>query len=164
MKETTQLIKFFPGKYMTNSIVFILILILSYSTSFARNIEDQTCEDSRVFTDLNNQFFLISYNEQGVILESSLDSYISIFPKNIDLNLFLNIGYDAESLVKFNSINLKSFLFQTYINAIYRYEKQELEFSLSNSFLNDYLFDGMKLEFKANPSTGSGAILFVMTL
>ena len=141
-----------------------MIVILSHSSSLASNVEDQNCEDSRIFTNLNREFISISYNDKNVVLESSLDSYIPVFPKTIDLNLYLNIGYDTESLIKLNSINVKSLIFQTHINAIYRYEKQELEFSLSNSYLNDYLFDGMKLEFKTNPSTGSGEILFVMTL
>ena len=48
------------------------------------------------------------------------------------------------------------------------YEKHYLRifFTLKSSRkdLNDYLFDGMKLEFTATPATGSGAILFVMTL
>lgn len=164
MKKRVKLIKFFPVKYITNIIVYILILILVHSISFARDIESQTCGESKIFSDFNSKFLLISYDEQGLILESSIDSCVPVFPKNLDLNISLNLGYDAESLIKFNSINLKSFLFQTYISAIYHYEKQELEFSLSSSFLNDYLFDGMKLEFTATPATGSGAILFVMTL
>ncbi len=164
MKETVQLMKLFSGKYITNIIVYILILILVHSISFARDIENQIYEESKIFSNFNSKFLLISYNEDGLIVESSIDSCMSVFPKNIDLNISLNIGCDAESLIKFNSINLKSFLFQTDINAIYHYEKQELEFGLSSSFLNDYLFDGMKLEFMATPSTGSGAILFVMAL
>ncbi len=164
MNKTFQVIKFFQCKYIINIIVPILILVFFHSISLARDVEDQACEGTKNFTDFNCEFLLVSYNDKGLILESSVDSYIPVFPKAIDLNLSLNIGYDAESLIKINSINLKSFLLQTYINAIYRYEKQELEFSLSNSFLNNYLFDGMQLQLQANPSTGTGAILFVMTL
>ncbi len=67
--------------------------------------------------------------------------------------------------ISYNGNGLEVSLFlKTYINASYDYEKNGLEFGLTNLFLNSYLFDGMKLKFKANPSTGSGSILFVMNL
>ncbi len=165
MKKTIQQVKFFPGKYCLKiTAVCMFVSILFQPISFAQDLESETCDNLIVSTDINNELMSISYNGNGVEFGSGIDSYIFNISKIIDLNLSLNIGYDDQSLLKMNAIKIKSFCYKTNISAIYNYENKQIELGLSNTSLNDFLFDGMKLEFQAVPSTGSGAILLVMTL
>jgi len=165
MKKTIQPVKFFPGKYcLSITIVFMFVFVLFQPISFAQDLESQTCDNLIVSTDINNELMSISYNGNGLEFGSGIDSYIFNISKIIDLNLFLNIGYDDQSLLKMNSIKVKSFCYKTQVSAIYNCEKEQVELGLSNTSLNDFLFDGAKLEFQATPSTGSGAILLVMSL
>jgi hypothetical protein len=165
MKKTIQQVKFFPGKYCLKiTTVFMFVSVLFQPISFAQDLESETCDNLIVSTDINNELMSISYNGNGLEFGSGIDSYIFNISKIIDLNLSLNIGYDDQSLLKMNAIKIKSFCYKTDISAIYNCENKQIELGLSNTSLNDFLFDGMKLEFKAVPSTGSGVILFVMTL
>ncbi len=165
MKKTIQPVKFFPGKCcLSIIIVFMFVSVLFQPISFAQDLESQTCDNLIVSTDINNELMSISYDGNGLEFGSGIDSYIFNISKIIDLNLSLNIGYDDQSLLKMNSIKIKSFCYKTNISAIYNCGNKQIELGLSNTSLNDFLFDGMKLEFQAVPSTGSGAILVVMTL
>lgn len=165
MKKTIQPIKFPPGKYCLSITVFsMFVFILFQPISFAQDLENQTWENLIVSTDINNELMSISYNGNGLALGSGIDSYIFNLSKIVDLNLYLNIGYDNQSLVKMNSIKVKSFCYKTHISAAYNYGKEQLVLGLSNTSLNSFLLDGMKLELQAIPSTGSGAILLVMAL
>lgn len=83
---------------------------------------------------------------------------------DFEFNLSLNVGYDTETFVQVNAIKLESFCLQTYVTAIYHYEENQIEFGLSSAVVNNYLFDGMTLEFQANPGEASGAILLSMRL
>lgn len=83
---------------------------------------------------------------------------------DFEFNLSLNVGYDTESIVQVNAIKLESFCLKTYITAIYHYEENQIEFGLSSAYVNNYLLDGMTLEFQANPGEASGAILLTMRL
>ena len=165
MGKTIQQVKFFPGKYSLRIIiVFMFVSVLFQPILFAQDLESQTYDNLIVSTDINNELMSISYNGNGLEFGSGIDSYIFKVSKIMDLNLSLNIGYDDQSLLKMNSIKIKSFFYRTNISAIYNYENKLIELGLSNILLNDFLFDGMKLEFQATPSTASGAILLVMTL
>jgi len=165
MKKIIQQVKFFPGKYCLKiTAVFMFVSVLFQPIPFAQDLESETCDNLIVSTDINNELMSISYNGNGLEFGSGIDSYIFNISKIIDLNLSLNIGYDDQSLLKMNAIKIKSFCYKTDISAIYNCENKQIELGLSNTSLNDFLFDGMKLEFQAVPSTGSGAILFVMTL
>ena len=165
MKKTIQPVKFFPGKYcLSITFIFMFVSVLFQPISFAQDLESQTCDNLIVSTDINNELMSISYDGNGLEFGSGIDSYIFNISKIIDLNLSLNIGYDDQSLLKMNSIRIKSFCYKTNISAIYNCGSKQIELGLSNTSLNDFLFDGMKLEFQAVPSTGSGAILVVMTL
>lgn len=165
MRKTIQPVNFFPGKYyLSITVVFIVVSVLFQSMSFAQDLESQTSDSLIVSADVNNELMSISYNGNGLEFGSGIDSYIFNISKIIDLNLFLNIGYDDQSLLKMNSIKVKSFCYKTQISAIYNCENKQIELGLSNTSLNDFLFDGMKLEFQATPATGYGAILLVMTL
>lgn len=165
MRKTIKPFKFFPGKYcLSITVVFMLVSVLFQSISVAQDLESQNCDNLIVSTDIHNELMSISYNGNGLEFGAGIDSYIFNISKIIDLNLSLNIGYDNQSLLKMNSIKVKSFCYKTQISAIYDCENKQIELGLSNTSLNDFLFDGMKLEFQATPSTGSGAVLFVMTL
>jgi len=85
-------------------------------------------------------------------------------PNDFEFNLSLNIEYDNNTNLKMNAIKLESSWLQTYVNAVYHYEKSEFELGLSSVVINAYLLDGMKLEFQANPVAGSGAVLLTMSL
>ncbi|MBU1341481.1 MAG: hypothetical protein KKE44_00970 [Proteobacteria bacterium] len=91
-------------------------------------------------------------------LRSKVDAD-EINSKNFEFKVFFNIGYDDDTFLTMNAIKLKSLWHHTYFNAVYHYEKNEFEIGLSNAFINKYLLNGMKLEFQANPSAGSGAVL-----
>ncbi len=165
MRKTIKPFKFFPGKYCLSIIVvFMLVSVLFQSISVAQDLESQNCDNLIVSTDIHNELMSISYNGNGLEFGAGIDSYIFNISKIIDLNLSLNIGYDNQSLLKMNSIKVKSLCYKTQISAIYDCENKQIELGLSNTSLNDFLFDGMKLEFQATPSTGSGAIFLVMTL
>lgn len=165
MKKTVQAVKLFPGKYcLSITVVFMFVSVLFQPISFAQDLESQTGDNLIVSTDIDIELMSISYNGNGLEFGSGIDSYIFNISKIIDLNLSLNIGYDDQSLLKMNAIEIKSFCYRTNISAIYNCENKQIELGLSNTSLNKFLFDGMKLEFQAVPSTGSGAILLVMTL
>lgn len=165
MKKTVQAVKLFPGKYcLSITVVFMFVSVLFQPISFAQDLESQTGDNLIVSTDIDIELMSISYNGNGLEFGSGIDSYIFNISKIIDLNLSLNIGYDDQSLLKMNAIEIKSFCYRTNISAIYNCENKQIELGLSNTSLNNFLFDGMKLEFQAVPSTGSGAILLVMTL
>jgi hypothetical protein len=165
MKKTTQIINFFSVNYFFAILVVSIFVIFSfYSTSFAQDIESQVCDNLIASTNINSELMTVSYEENGLVLGSDINSYVFNFSKRVYLNLSFNIGYDTESIIKMNSIQLKSFGYKTYLKAVFNYETKQLELGLSNAFLNNYLLKGMKLEFKANPAVGSGALLFVMTL
>ncbi|MDA3915496.1 MAG: hypothetical protein PF690_00785 [Deltaproteobacteria bacterium] len=165
MKKKIQPVKFFTEKYCLRiTVVFMFISVLFQSISFAQDLESQTYDNLIVSTDINSELMSISYNGNGLEFGTGIDSYIFNISKIIDLNLSLNIGYDNQSLLKMNSIKVKSFCYKTQISAIYDCENKQVELGLSNTSLNGYLFDGMKLEFQAIPSTGAGAILLVMGL
>ncbi len=83
---------------------------------------------------------------------------------DFEVNFALNMGYDEKQNLKMDGIKVISYGMNTYLNAIYNYEKNEVELGLSTSYINQHLLDGMKLEFQANPKAGSGAILLSMTL
>ncbi len=83
---------------------------------------------------------------------------------DFEINFAINMGYDAKQNLKMDGIKVISYGWNTYLNAIYNYEKNEVELGLSNSTINQYLLDGMKLEFHANPKAGSGAVLLSMML
>ena len=164
-QKIIQQVKFFPGKYcLIITVVFMFVSVLFQSISVAQDLESQNCDNLIVSTDIHNELMSISYNGNGLEFGSGVDSYIFNISKIMDLNLSLNIGYDDQSLLKMNSIKIKSFCYKTNISAIYDCENKQIELGLSNTSLNDFLFDGMKLEFQAVPATGSGAILLVMTL
>jgi len=165
MRKTIQQAEFSPEKYCISiTVVLMFISVLFQPISFAQDLESQTCDNLIVSTDINNELMSISYNGNGLEFGSGIDSYIFNISKIIDLNLSLNIGYDDQSLLKMNSIKIKSFCYKTNISAIYDCENKQIELGLSNASLNNFLLDGMKLEFQTVPSTGSGAILLVMTL
>lgn len=95
---------------------------------------------------------------------STISAY-KINPNDFEFKLSLNIGYDDEdAILKMNAVKVESFWLNTYVNAVYNYGKSEFELGLSNSHINKYLLDGMRLEFQANPTVGSGAILLTMSL
>lgn len=165
MKKTVQAVKLFPGKYcLSITVVFMFVSVLFQPISLAQDLESQTGDNLIVSTDIDIELMSISYNGNGLEFGSGIDSYIFNISKIIDLNLSLNIGYDDQSFLKMNAIEIKSFCYRTNISAIYNCENKQIELGLSNTSLNKFLFDGMKLEFQAVPSTGSGAILLVMTL
>jgi len=83
---------------------------------------------------------------------------------NFGFNLSFNVGYDNDTILKMNAIKIESYLYHTFVNAVYHPEENEFELGLSSAYINAYLLDGMKLEFQANPGAGSGALLFVMNL
>ncbi|MEN8212346.1 MAG: hypothetical protein ABFR31_11560, partial [Thermodesulfobacteriota bacterium] len=112
MEKTIQAIKIFPGKYCLSITVFsMFVFVLFQPISFAQDLENQTGDNLIVSTDINNELMSISYNGNGLVLGSGIDSYILNLSKIVDLNLYLNIGYDNQSLVKMNSIKVKSFCY-----------------------------------------------------
>ena len=142
MKKTIQPVKFFPGKYCLSIIVvFMFVSVLFQPISFAQDLESQNCDNLIVSTDINNELMSISYDGNGLEFGSGIDSYIFNISKIIDLNLSLNIGYDDQSLLKMNAIKIKSFCYKTNISAIYNCENKQIELGLSNTSLNDFLFD-----------------------
>ncbi len=100
---------------------------------------------------------------ENTFLKSKVDiskAYINDF----EVNFALSMGYDENQNLKMDGIKVISYGLNTYLNAIYNNEKNEVELGLSNSYINQHLLDGMKLEFQANPKAGSGAVLLSMTL
>jgi len=95
-------------------------------------------------------------------LESKITSDV-LSTNEFEFNLSLNVGYDDNTILKMNAVTLESQWRNTYVNAVYNCEENEFELGLSNAYLNDYLFKGMKVEFQANPSAGSGAVLLTKT-
>ncbi|MCD4676868.1 MAG: hypothetical protein K8S18_12875 [Desulfobacula sp.] len=83
---------------------------------------------------------------------------------DFEFNLSLNVGYNDENTLRMSAIKIESFWLQTYVSAVYAYEESNLELGVSSAFLNHYLLDGMKLEFQASPSAGSGAVLLTMSI
>lgn len=105
-------------------------------------------------------------SSENFVTISFLESKVKIHAlnyKDFEFDLSLNVGYDTNTVLKMNAVKLESYWRNTHVNAIYNYEKNEIELGLSNVYLNDYLFKGMKVEFHANPSTGSGAVLLTKT-
>ncbi len=92
-------------KFLTIIIFPILILLLLHSISFAQNFENKTCHSLIFFDDINCELLSLSFNDNRLRFQPGI-----------------------------NSISLKSFFFQTHINAIYHYGKNEFELGLSNSF------------------------------
>ncbi len=83
---------------------------------------------------------------------------------DFEVSFALCMGYDEKQYVKMDGIKLISYGLNTYFNAIYNYEKNEIELGVSNSYINQHLLNGMKLELQANPKAGSGSVLLSMAL
>ncbi len=81
---------------------------------------------------------------------------------HMDFDLSLLFGSDDDSVVKMDGIKLGTSWNDTHINAIYHYEKDEIELGLSTDIINDHLMEGMTLEFQANPNAESGAVVLIM--
>ncbi len=101
-------------------------------------------------------------NEES-FLKSKVDTD-KIHLNDFEVNFAISMGYDEKQNLKMDGIKVISYGWNTYLNAIYNYEKNEVELGLSNSTINQFLLDGMKLEFHANPKAGSGAVLLSMML
>ncbi len=118
-------------------------------------------------TTQTSKFFplLMGFSIFFLVFSHSL-SFAQDFEHQTSDNVIVSTDINSELMsISYNGNGLEfSLLFKTYINAAYDYEKNGLELGLTNSFLNSYLFDNMKLKIQANPSTGSGSILFVMSL
>ncbi|MCP3874388.1 MAG: hypothetical protein GY699_14695 [Desulfobacteraceae bacterium] len=82
--------------------------------------------------------------------------------KDVEFKFSLVFGGNDDTILKMDGVKLESSWKNTYFNAVYHYEKSEIELSMTNSNVNDYLFDGMRLEVQANPSANAGAILLIM--
>ena len=87
-----------------------------------------------------------------------------INPDDTRFNLSFRVGYETGSIVKMDAIILDSCWHRMSINAVYHPGRKEVEFGLSSAYINDFLFDGMKLELQANPVTAKGAVLLTMDL
>ena len=97
------------------------------------------------------------------LMKSKVDTD-KINPNGFEFNLSITVGYDSDIILKMDTIKLKSYWLCTYVNAIYHPEKNEWEFDMTNAFVNEYLLDGMKLEFQTNIDASSGALLLTMSL
>lgn len=96
-----------------------------------------------------------------------MKSKVNTDKKNLndfEFNMLLNIKGDDDTILKMNAIKVESVLYNTYVNAVYDYDKSEIEFGVSCGYINQYLLNGMILELQANPNTGSGALLLTMRL
>lgn len=117
-------------------------------------------------------YFLKYFNVEDLssdetVTSSLLKSKVDISKENtneFEFNLSLNIGSGVDTLVKMSAVKMESYWYRTYVNAVYNYEKSEIELGVSSAYINEYLLDGMKLEVQANPSEGSGAVLLTMSL
>ncbi len=114
------------------------------------NVDDCSTEDEDSKVLLKGNTRLMNFNQMD--------------PDNFEFNLSFNVGYDDDTILRMNAINLVSYWRHTFVNAVYHPEKKEFEFGLSSAYINDCLLTGMKLEFKANPVAGSGAVLLTMNL
>lgn len=97
-------------------------------------------------------------NQTGYLLKSRVDT-VKMNPNDFEVNVSFLAGYDDKTSLKMDGIKIESFWLNTFVNATYNYEKNEVEIGLSSASINEYLMDGMKLEFQANPTTGSTALL-----
>lgn len=102
-------------------------------------------------------------SDSDVLLKSKIKTG-RLNQNDFGLNLSFNIAENETTIIKMSGLTLESYWKQTFFNAVYHYEKGEIEFGLSYDYLNRYLLNGMKLELQANPSSGFGAILFTMSL
>ncbi len=118
-------------------------------------------------------FFIRYFHNSGSESSSSKDSNYFMKSKSpgknvkfrdFDVNLSFDVGTDRASIVKMNSVKAESYLFSTYFNAMYSNETDDLEFGITNDFLNSYLGDGIRLEFMTNPLEGAGGLLLSVEL
>jgi len=99
------------------------------------------------------------------VISSLLKSTVntdSLISNDFDFKLSLNVGLDDHNNFKMDVIKLESFGLQIFTSTMYNYKNNELELGLSSAHINNYLLDGMKLEFQAK-TDGSSAILLTTT-
>lgn len=132
----------------------------AYLLKFSRKLKQMTYQFLRYF---NVDDFSTDDADSKSLLKSKVDTD-RVNSNDFEFNLSLNIGYADDTILTMSAIKVESYWMHTYVNAVYDYEKSEFELGLSSVYINDYLLDGMKLEFQANPVAGSGAILLTMAL
>jgi len=135
------------------------------SFKFGKKLKQMTNYFLRYF---NVDDFSTDNEDSKFLLKGKMDTnpmnFNQVNPDNFEFNISFNVGYDDDTILKMNAIKLVSYWQHTFVNAVYHPEKKELELGLSSAYINNCLVDGMKLEFHANPGTGSGAVLFTMNL
>ncbi len=132
----------------------------AYLLKFSRKLKQMTHHFLRYF---NVEDFSTDKADSNSLLKSKVDTD-QMSSNDFEFNLSLNVGYDEDTILTMSAIKVESYWMHTYVNALYDYEKREFELGLSSVYINDYLLDGMKLEFQTNPIAGSGAILLTMSL
>lgn len=106
----------------------------------------------------------LSHNSDAMNLIESKVKTNKVKKEKLDFNLSVAIGHHDDKMVSMEAVNFESYWKDTYVNAVYHFEKNEIEFGLSNSYINQYLLDGMKLELQGNPTDKSGVILLTKSL
>ncbi|MFH2092248.1 MAG: hypothetical protein ABIJ31_07785 [Pseudomonadota bacterium] len=106
-------------------------------------------------------FILISFFQ--VSFAHSADTHA------IDLNIpgfkvFLSVEHDEKPTITMDAVKLNTYWTGNYINAIYHYEKNQIELGFGTHMINKLLPDNMKMEIKTNPQAGTAVILFSVKL
>lgn len=109
-------------------------------------------DDTTDKTDEMDYFF----NDKGLQPNSESDTF--------GLDLFVNVGYDDKSMAKMDAVEVVAYWFGTVVNAVYHCDEKEFLLGFSSSKINQTLPDGMFLEMKVNPETGSSALMFTIDL
>lgn len=117
--------------------------------------------------------YVLQYIKIGDFSVDDRDTALSIKSKvktdkmekeDFDFNVSLAIGSDDNSIINMEAVNFESYWNHTYVNAAYHCEKNQIEFGLSNSYINKQLLNGMKLELQTIPNAKTGMILLTKSL
>lgn len=112
------------------------------------------------------QYFSVDNSTDGEVVSSLLKTHLpdDTMRKSMDydFSLSFNVGYDSDQVININAVKVSSYLFSTYLDAVYDCRNSGLDLFFSNDYLNDYLLNGMKLEFQMSPTKSSGAVLVTM--
>lgn len=76
------------------------------------------------------------------------------------MNLFVNIGYDSESLAEMEALEIVTFWNGNMLSTVYNCNEQDFILGFRSKTINKYLPSGMQLEMKVNPESGTGAVMF----
>ena len=108
-------------------------------------------------------------------VEDGFDSKVSAFlnlkskivtdttrPEDFDVNVSSLIAGDDTSVAAISAVKISSYWASNYLDAVYDYENDGLELFFSNTDINAFLLEGMKLEFQISPEKSAGAFLLTM--